>query len=81
MGFFYIYSKFMYLNLKNKKNLMIMVKCECPSCYFKIELEEGTIEGEVIPCPDCGVDLEITKIEGDQVEVIVAELAEEDWGE
>jgi alpha-aminoadipate carrier protein LysW len=60
---------------------MIMVKCECPSCYIEIELDESTIEGEVIPCPDCGVDLEITKIEEDKVELIVAELAEEDWGE
>ncbi|MFX0071922.1 MAG: hypothetical protein ACFFAO_12605 [Candidatus Hermodarchaeota archaeon] len=58
-----------------------MVKCECPSCYFEFDLDEGTIEGEVIPCPDCGVDLEVAKIEGDKVEVIVAELAEEDWGE
>lgn len=60
---------------------MIMVKCECPSCYFELELDEDVIIGEVIPCSDCGVDLEITKIEGDKVEVIVAELAEEDWGE
>ena len=69
------------LNLKNKRQLMIMVKCECPSCYFEIELDEGTIEGEVIPCPDCGVDLEITKIDGDSVTLEIAELTDEDWGE
>ena len=42
-----------------------MVKCECPGCYFEFELDEDTIEGEVIPCPDCGADLEIVKIEGE----------------
>jgi len=60
---------------------MIMVKFECPSCYFEIELDEGTIEGEVIPCPDCGVDLEIIKIDGDSATVEIAELTDEDWGE
>ncbi|MFX1236479.1 MAG: lysine biosynthesis protein LysW [Promethearchaeota archaeon] len=58
-----------------------MVKCECPSCFFEFELDEGTIEGEVVPCSDCGVDLEIVKIEGDIAKAQEAEMAEEDWGE
>jgi alpha-aminoadipate carrier protein LysW len=70
------------IELNNKNiNLIKMVKCECPSCYFEIELDEGTIEGEVIPCPDCGVDLEILKIEGEVAKVQIAEMTEEDWGE
>jgi len=78
--FLYSFKTYVF-NLKNKRKLMIMAKCECPSCYFEIELDDGTIVGEVVPCSDCGVDLEIVKIEGDKVEVIIAELAEEDWGE
>ncbi len=58
-----------------------MVKVECPSCFFEFDLDKGTIEGEVIPCSDCGVDLEIVKIEGDLVEIVIAELTDEDWGE
>ena len=58
-----------------------MVKCECPGCYFEFELDEDTIEGEVIPCPDCGADLEIVKIEGENAEANIAEMTEEDWGE
>ena len=58
-----------------------MVKCECPSCFFEFELDENTIEGEVIPCSDCGVDLEVIKIEGDIAKVEIAEMTEEDWGE
>jgi len=58
-----------------------MVKCECPACYFVFELDDGTIVGEVIPCPDCGVDLEITAIENEEASAEVAEMVEEDWGE
>ncbi len=58
-----------------------MVKCECPSCYFEFDLDEGTIVGEVTPCPDCGVDLEITEIKNDIATAEVAEMTEEDWGE
>ncbi|MHA1804554.1 MAG: lysine biosynthesis protein LysW [Promethearchaeota archaeon] len=58
-----------------------MAKAECPSCFFEFELDEGTIVGEVIPCPDCGVDLEIIEIQGDVAKVEEAEMAEEDWGE
>ncbi|MFX1257913.1 MAG: lysine biosynthesis protein LysW [Promethearchaeota archaeon] len=58
-----------------------MVKLECPSCYIKFDLDEGTIEGEVISCPDCMVDLEITKIEGNNAFAEIAELVDEDWGE
>ena len=78
--FLYSFKTYVF-NLKNKRKLMIMAKCECPSCYFEIELDEGTIEGEVIPCPDCGVDLEITKIDGETAKAEIAEMAEEDWGE
>ncbi|MBD3197370.1 MAG: lysine biosynthesis protein LysW [Candidatus Lokiarchaeota archaeon] len=36
---------------------------------------------EVIPCPDCAVDLEIIAIENGEANAEVAEIAEEDWGE
>ena len=58
-----------------------MVKGEWPSCCYEFELGGGTIVGELVPCPDCGVDLEITKIEGDKAIVEIAEMTEEDWGE
>ena len=58
-----------------------MAKCECPSCFFEFDLDDGTIEGEVISCPDCGVDLEVVKINGEIAKVEEAEMTEEDWGE
>ncbi len=58
-----------------------MIKAECPSCYFELELDDDTIVGEVVACPDCGVDLEVMKIENSKATVQVAEMTEEDWGE
>ena len=57
-----------------------MANIECPSCYFEFEPEGEILVGEVIPCPDCGVDLEILSV-GDEIKVEVAEMGEEDWGE
>ena len=60
-----------------------MFKCECPSCYFEFEVEDGVIMGEVIPCPDCGVDLEVENIDKKKGIVVAkeAETCAEDWGE
>jgi alpha-aminoadipate/glutamate carrier protein LysW len=58
-----------------------MVQAECPSCYFEFSPEEEVMVGEVITCPDCGVDLEVMKVNGDKLEVQVAEVGAEDWGE
>ena len=49
--------------------------------YIILRFMHFTIEGEVIPCSDCGVDLEIVKINGETAEVCQAEVSEEDWGE
>ncbi|MHA1820965.1 MAG: lysine biosynthesis protein LysW [Promethearchaeota archaeon] len=56
-------------------------KCECPACYFEFDVDDDVIVGEVINCPDCGVDLEVVEINGDQVKCKEAEMSEEDWGE
>ena len=58
-----------------------MAQIECPSCFFEFEPEEDVMKGEVVPCPDCGVDLEILDVKDDVIEVEVAEMGEEDWGE
>jgi alpha-aminoadipate carrier protein LysW len=51
----------------------------CPECAAETTLEEGTEVGEIIVCPDCGVDLEITTLEPAAVQL--APMEEEDWGE
>jgi alpha-aminoadipate carrier protein LysW len=51
----------------------------CPECIADLTLEKDTIVGEIIVCPDCGVDLEVMSLEPPQVDL--APMEEEDWGE
>ena len=51
----------------------------CPECAAEITLVETTEVGEIIVCPDCGVDLEVTALEPATVQL--APMEEEDWGE
>ncbi|HBS28556.1 MAG TPA: lysine biosynthesis protein LysW [Phycisphaerales bacterium] len=55
------------------------VSCECPECGAPVTLRRRPLNGEVVPCPDCGVDLEVTSTEPLRVEV--APPVQEDWGE
>jgi alpha-aminoadipate carrier protein LysW len=51
----------------------------CPECEAKISLEPGTEAGEIIVCPDCGVDLEVVSLNPAKLEL--APMEQEDWGE
>ncbi len=52
---------------------------ECPVCGADVELASDTVVGELLACDDCGVELEILKLE--PVELAEAPSAEEDWGQ
>ena len=56
-----------------------MTTVSCPECAAEIMLDEGTEVNEIIVCPDCGVDLEVTSLDPATVEM--APMEEEDWGE
>jgi alpha-aminoadipate carrier protein LysW len=51
----------------------------CTECDVAITLAAGTEVGEIIVCPDCGVDLEVTSLNPAQVNP--APMEQEDWGE
>ncbi len=51
----------------------------CPECDAEITLAEGTEAGEIIVCPDCGIDLEVISLDPAVVEL--APMEQEDWGE
>ena len=51
----------------------------CPECAAEITLQTGTEVGEIIVCPDCGADLEVTSI--DPTALALAPTEQEDWGE
>jgi len=52
---------------------------ECPVCEAEIEFIDGTVEGEIIECPDCGTKLEVKSTDPFTLEEAPQE--EEDWGE
>lgn len=51
----------------------------CPECEAELSLEANTEVGEILVCPDCGVDLEVISLEPAMVEL--APMEQEDWGE
>jgi alpha-aminoadipate carrier protein LysW len=51
----------------------------CTECEAEVELAEGTEVGEIVQCPDCGLDLEVVSV--DPPELAPAPQEEEDWGE
>jgi len=55
------------------------VEANCPECDASVLFERPPLNGEIVHCTDCGVELEVVTITP-----IVLELApevEEDWGE
>ena len=51
----------------------------CPECDAEIPVNSNLVIGEVLPCSDCGCELEITSL--DPLSLELAPEIEEDWGE
>ncbi len=51
----------------------------CPECGADVEIAADVIANEILPCADCGVELEVTGL--DPVALALAPEVEEDWGE
>lgn len=54
------------------------INTNCPECDAEITLED-VVQGEIVVCPDCGIDLEVTSLS--PVKLELAPMEEEDWGE
>jgi len=52
---------------------------ECLECGAELKLEADVEVGEIVVCPDCGVELEVTSL--DPIALDLAPEVEEDWGE
>ena len=55
------------------------MKAECTECLAEIQLADDLEEGEIIVCPDCGVELEVLSVDPLTIEMAPEEA--EDWGE
>jgi alpha-aminoadipate carrier protein LysW len=52
----------------------------CPECEADVEIDEYDVDkGEVISCPECGVELEVVGLSPLQLDLAAQE--EEDWSE
>jgi alpha-aminoadipate carrier protein LysW len=52
----------------------------CPECEADVEIDEYDVDkGEVISCPECGVELEVVGLSPLQLDLAARD--EEDWNE
>jgi alpha-aminoadipate/glutamate carrier protein LysW len=51
---------------------------QCPECEAELNLDD-VVQGEIVVCSDCGVDLEVISLQPLTLEL--APMEEEDWGE
>ena len=52
----------------------------CPECEAEIEIDEYDVDkGEIISCPECGVDLEVVGLS--PLELDLAPADEDEWEE
>lgn len=55
------------------------IETPCPECDAVIRAEEAPFVHEILPCADCGLELEVVSV--DPFELRPAPEVEEDWGE
>ena len=58
--------------------MSVTVQTACIECGADLELEDVVV-GEIVQCPECGVELEVLSL--GPVELGLAPAEEEDWGE
>jgi alpha-aminoadipate carrier protein LysW len=52
---------------------------QCPECEGEVAIPSDAQTGEILICPDCGIELELTGL--DPVQLTLAPKEAEDWGE
>lgn len=60
------------------KEMSVSVQTACIECGADLALEDVVV-GEIVQCPECGVELEVLNLA--PVELGLAPAEEEDWGE
>jgi len=64
---------------QSKEALTFQLKCL--ECDAELEIPEDVISGEIVSCPDCGMDYEVKLSSDGKVSLGTAEIEGEDWGE
>jgi alpha-aminoadipate/glutamate carrier protein LysW len=54
----------------------------CPECEADIEMDEYDVDkGEIISCPECGVELEVVGLSPLQLDLAPRDEDEDEWKE
>ena len=54
----------------------------CPECEGEVEIDEYDVDkGEIISCPECGVELEVVGLAPLQLDLAPREEDEDEWQE
>ena len=56
-----------------------MYSANCPECNATVSFSDEPMNGEIIECPECGMELEVIGV--DPLTLELAPEVEEDWGE
>ena len=58
-----------------------MKNIKCPDCDVDLDIPEGVILGEIVSCPSCGLELEVSGLDGNNIQLQELAIEGEDWGE
>ncbi|MDH4221359.1 MAG: hypothetical protein OEY39_00260 [Candidatus Bathyarchaeota archaeon] len=58
-----------------------MNSAKCPDCDGELAIPEDIMQGEILTCPVCGLELEVKQVKGESVELEELGIEGEDWGE
>jgi alpha-aminoadipate carrier protein LysW len=61
------------------QEVVVLASAVCVVCEAQVGMPDNCEEGELLICPDCGTELEVTGL--DPVTVEEAPQVQEDWGE
>jgi len=57
-----------------------MSEDKCPDCEGWIQVPEDAVDGEIVSCPDCGLDFQVAR-SGETSSIKPVVIEKEDWGE
>ena len=58
-----------------------LIEVNCPDCDSEIKVEDDILIGEILGCPECGIELEVSERNENSIKVIELGIDGEDWGE
>lgn len=73
-----VYRQAGFLFSKNKEKVTVNT-VECVECGANLNLPNNVMQGEILPCNDCGAELEVISL--NPLTVDLAPMEMEDWGE